>query len=534
VKLLRRDAALESVVDRMAALQRFCSIASPYLPSSLLAPASALVDRAGERLSLSRTHTVAALAGSTGSGKSSLFNALAGVSLSPAGLRRPTTGEAYACVWGTDEAGPLLDWLKVGHRFGVSSTPALDGLVLLDLPDFDSVEASHHVEVDRLLSVVDLIVWVLHPQKYADKVVHRQYLAQFARHSSVTVVVLNAADLLSPPDLAECITDLSSLLADDGLAGVPVLTTSTVGPPGVSALSTALGSAVAARQAALQRLGADLDGVVASLDQYVAPSPSAIDGRKWGLVDAFSRAAGVPVVASAVEGAYVHRARRVTGWPPARWVRRFRPDPLSRLRLGTSTAASTDEHVGATSIGPAAPAAQAAVGLAVREVAARGSADLPPVWQEAVLSAARSNLDNVPDALDVAVAQTDLGVPRKRFWWQAVGVLQWIGTLALIAGLLWLIVRYALFALALPEPPMPDVGRLPLPTALLFGGLLFGLILSLLARPVVRLAARRQRRRATARLRTRVEQVAQDLVIAPVQAVMTAYRDARDALRRAA
>jgi energy-coupling factor transporter ATP-binding protein EcfA2 len=520
----------------MAALQRFCSVASPYLPSSLLMPASALVDRAGERLSLSRTHTVAALAGSTGSGKSSLFNALAGVSLSPSGLRRPTTGEAYACVWGTDDAGPLLDWLKVGHRFGVSSSPSLDGLVLLDLPDFDSVEASHHVEVDRLLAVVDLIVWVLHPQKYADKVVHAQYLAQFARHSSVTVVVLNAVDLLSPPDLAECVTDLSSLLADDGLTGVPVLTTSTVGPPGVSALSTALSSAVAAREAALQRLGADLDGVVASLDQYVAPSADASVDRDLarGLVDAFGRAAGVPLVASAVEGAYVHRARRVTGWPPARWVRRFRPDPLSRLRLGTSPAASTDEHVGATSIGPAAPAAKAAVGLAVREVATRGSADLPPVWQEAVLGAARSNLDNVPDALDVAVAQTDLGVPRKRFWWQAVGLLQWIGTLALIAGLLWLIVRYALFALALPEPPMPNVGRLPLPTALLFGGLLFGLILSLLVRPVVHVAARRQRRRASARLRTRVEQVAQELVIAPVQAVMTAYRDARDALRRAA
>ena len=72
--------------------------------------------------------------------------------------------------------------------------------MLLDLPDFDSVEASHRVEADRLLALVDLMVWVLDPQKYADKVVHRRYLAQFGRHRDITVVALNQADLLSPAD----------------------------------------------------------------------------------------------------------------------------------------------------------------------------------------------------------------------------------------------------------------------------------------------------------------------------------------------
>ncbi len=78
--------------------------------------ARAVADRAGERLRLSGEHTVVALAGSTGSGKSSLFNALAGEELSPVGVRRPTTSKAHACVWGSEGATALVQWLGVPRR----------------------------------------------------------------------------------------------------------------------------------------------------------------------------------------------------------------------------------------------------------------------------------------------------------------------------------------------------------------------------------------------------------------------------------
>src|SRR6185369_15772440 len=64
----------ERVVDRVEALRRLVGATEAYLPASRLAPARALVARAGERLALSRSHTVAALAGATGSGKSTIFN----------------------------------------------------------------------------------------------------------------------------------------------------------------------------------------------------------------------------------------------------------------------------------------------------------------------------------------------------------------------------------------------------------------------------------------------------------------------------
>ncbi|MEV0455061.1 GTPase family protein [Catellatospora methionotrophica] len=525
-----------TVVERMAALERFTAATADRLPAPGLAPAQALVARAGERLSLSQLHTVVALAGATGAGKSSIFNALAGVPLSQTGVRRPTTGQAHACVWGPDSADPLLDWLGVQRRYtrDGGTVPDLSGLVLLDLPDYDSVQAEHRAEADRLLSVVDLIVWVLHPQKYADKIVHSGYLAQFHRHRDITVVALNAADLLSDTDLADCTTDLRRLLAADGLDGLPVLATSTVGPPGLDPLAEAIGQAVVARQAALRRLSADLDGVTAALAPAVAAEPpkAALDGAaSRTLTTALAQAAGVPTVAHAVEGAYVHRARKMTGWPLLRWIRRTRPDPLERLHLGDHRAAVT----AATSLGPASPAATAAVTKALREAADQASAPLPAPWQDAMLAAVRSHRDELPDALDRAVAQTDLGVARKRWWWRAVGLLQWLVTAVALVGLLWLGVRLGMQALALPplRTPMVD-GWLPVPTALLAGGLLAGFLIAVLVRPVVRLAARARRRRATRRLRDAVQGVVKQLVEDPASAVLTDYSTARAALREAA
>ena len=75
---------------------------------------------------------------------------------------------------------------------------ALGGLVLLDLPDHDSVRGRRdRLEVNRLVGLADLMVWVLDPQKYADAAVHRRYLVPLAGHSSVIAVVLNQSDLLT-------------------------------------------------------------------------------------------------------------------------------------------------------------------------------------------------------------------------------------------------------------------------------------------------------------------------------------------------
>ncbi|WP_328464157.1 50S ribosome-binding GTPase [Actinoplanes sp. NBC_00393] len=529
---------------RLEALSRFLRAVGPYLPDSELVAAHTLVERAGNRLSLSLEHTVVALAGSTGSGKSSLFNALARFKLSQVGVRRPTTGTAHACVWGPLEpANRLLDWVGVLPRQRFVRESALDGddeaalrgLVLLDLPDFDSVERTHRLEVDRLLGLVDQIVWVVDPQKYGDRILHQAYLSQFSAHAGVTIVVLNQADRLSPGDTEVVLNDLTRLLDEDGLSGTPVLATSAKQPGMLSDLRDSLEKTVADRQAALRRLAADLDSVSEELAAMIGP-PAAEDEvdrtTVRQLADSLAASAGVPAVADATAGAYRHRAAAATGWPLVRGLRRLRPDPLRRLHLGekTETDAVSTDIVPRTSV-PAADAAQkSAVGLSVRAVATRAAAPLPEIWTPAINTAARSRSDDLPDALDRAVAKTDLGMDRRPLWWRAVGLLQWLFVAAAGAGLAALIVGYALRALGLPEIDYPEVGAVSLPTLLLLGGLLAGLLLWLLLKPLVEAGARRARRRAEQRLRAAITEVGRGYVVSPVRDVLNAYAQAREAL----
>jgi GTP-binding protein EngB required for normal cell division len=533
----------DELVRRVESLGKFLRLVGPYLPDADLVAAHTLVERAGNRLALSRDHTVVALAGSTGSGKSSLFNALARLKLSPVGVRRPTTGVAHACVWGPLEpANQLLDWVGVlpRHRFIRESAldgddeAALRGLVLLDLPDFDSVERGHRLEVDRLLGLVDQVVWVVDPQKYGDRVLHQAYLSQFSSHADVTVVVLNQADRLSTQDTEVVLGDLRRLLTDDGLAKAPVMATSAKQPGMLTELRGSLEKTVADRQAALRRLAGDLDSVSNQLTPMIGP-PAAEDevdrATVRQLADALAASAGVGAVADAAAGAYRHRAAASTGWPLLRGLRRLRPDPLRRLHLGAApeTDNVSTDIVPRTSLPEAGAAQKSAVGLTVRAVAARAAAPLPEIWAPALTNAARSRSGDLPDALDRAIAKTDLG-DRTPLWWRVVGFIQWLLVLVAAGGLGWLLVGYLLRILALPDLNYPKIGAVPLPTLMLLGGVFLGLLLWVLLKPLVDWGARRARRRAEQRLRASITEVAREYVVAPVREVLNAYAQAREAL----
>ncbi len=531
--------AAETVAARLRALDRVVELGEGRLDDALLAPARELSRRAGERLRLSGAHTVVALAGATGSGKSSLFNALAGEQVSLPGVRRPTTGVAHAVVWDAAGAGPLLDWLEIPRRHALEPQDDLRGLVLLDLPDHDSTEVAHRLEVDRLVGLVDVLVWVLDPQKYADAAIHDRYLRPLARHGDVMVVVLNQVDRLAPADVPDAVSDVRRLLADDGLPDVPVLAVSATAGTGLDRLRDVLTGAVAAHRAALRRIAADLDTVSATLADVVGgPARDDVDsGAQRALVAALGAAAGIPAVGAAVQRAAVHRAVASTGFPFTRWLRRLRPDPLRRLHLDRArtkaVTAGTDDLVPTsqrTSLPTTGAVERSRVELALRRLADDAAAGLPDPWPDAVRDAARSRAGDLADSLDRAVAATDLGVARKPLWWRGFGLLQALLAATAVAGGLWLAGLYALTVLRLPEPEPPQVGIVPLPTVLLLGGLLAGVLLALLARGLAVIGARRRRVRAEARLRESVAEVAENLVLAPVRAELAAYSSLRGAV----
>ena len=94
---------------RVEGLERAAAAARGRVDDAVVDEASTVADRAASRLRLSADHTVVALAGATGSGKSSTFNALTQLELSAVGVRRPTTSWATACVWGKEGAEELLE-----------------------------------------------------------------------------------------------------------------------------------------------------------------------------------------------------------------------------------------------------------------------------------------------------------------------------------------------------------------------------------------------------------------------------------------
>ncbi len=524
--------------EQLDALRRALADGRDVLGPDLTSAGEQVLARAGDRLRLP-DHTVVALAGPTGSGKSSLLNALAGAEVAEVAVTRPTTSEALAVVRGGG-AEPLLDWLQVRRRHHLPDAGV--GLVLLDLPDHDSVVTGHRLEAERLVRLVDAMVWVVDPQKYADAAVHEGYLRGLTEHRDVLLVVLNQVDRLTSDERAACHRDLAHLLADDGLAGVRVLDVSARTGEGVGTLRDALTDAARRRVAARARLAADVAAVAGRVLAVCGPPVRPDRAPRGALVDALAVAAGVPVVADAVRAERELSARRATGWPVTRWVARLRPDPLRRLHLGRGDTGRTytgrtytgRTHTGRTSVPSPGPAQLAAARGALRTYVDAATAGAPDAWVLAARHSVEAPDAELAAALDVAVAGTELVPMRDPRWWRVVGVLQWLLLGVAVVGGLWLGVLAGAGYLRVPTPDPPRWGEVPWPTIALVGGVGLGVLLAAVGRWWAAVGARRQAARATARLRDAVGQVAQRRVVDPADGVLAALVRTREAAQEAA
>lgn len=533
----------EELAARTSALSLALHRGSDELDPEGVAKARRAVDKAEERMTIAGDHTVVALAGATGSGKSSLFNALVGADVATIGARRPTTSKPTAAVFGSSDAGALLDWLGVDARHVVEDTTdeelagSLDGLVLLDLPDFDSRELSHRREAERILELVDVFVWVTDPQKYADARLHDEFVSVLSHHGAVTLAVLNQSDLLPPADAEACATDLRQLLVADGIADASVLTVSARTGDGLPALRQRIANAVAGRAAARQRLSADVVTVAARLRKDVADGEAEVRALpRDDLDNALARAAGVPIVLDAVARDFRRESFAHTGWIFARWTRGFSADPLRRLRLDRAggrrpipveiEGSDVRAVLGRSSIPAPTASTRSAVDLATRTFVRGASDGLPLRWAQAVEDAVTRDEGGLADALDQAVMHTPLRA-RRPVWWFLLNVLQWALGLAAIAGLVWLVVLYVMGFMQLPLPETPTVGIIPVPLLLLVLGLLVGFLLGVVATWWGRLGARRRRALVAKRLRISIAEVTDARILAPIDDVLTRHGETR-------
>ncbi len=444
---------------------------------------------------------VLALAGGTGVGKSSILNALAGDDLSSTGVQRPTTTQAVAWVPATqaDAAGPLLDWLggasvRTRPTSGAELVDPLAQVVLLDLPDLDSVAAEHAARVDAALPRVDAVAWVSDPEKYADSVLHDRYLARWAPRIARQAFVLNKTDRLTPSDLVAVRVDVEARVAGGHLPAMPVLLVSAHADLGE--LRAWLTDGVRAREVIRERqvraATAALDDLAraAGVDGSRPPAPllsaeqrrAAIDATTTSVLDVVGLAglrdqtmAAAQHAASRQGGGLVSRVRSLLDRGTGRHERIADPQGyLLRWRDRGSLVPAT---------------------LPVRAAVAQGLAALPPAARSAAAATGDGSILAVrlAEVVDRTVTGPAATAPRPTSHaWPFIGLGQVLATAALIVGIVWIIAGVATGSqLPAASLDVPLLGGMPMPALLILVGLLGTWLLSrMLARHARHLGAR--------------------------------------------
>lgn len=535
---------------RLNALARLVQIGSARRGSDgfsddLLADAEGLLTRAGERLMLSAEHTVVALAGGTGSGKSSLFNKLSGADFSTVGVTRPVTSEAHACVWGVSGSGPLLEWLGVPRRYRYARSSALDsgeptmnGLVLLDMPDHDSVMGHATGLVERLVGVSDLMIWVLDPQKYADRAVHRRFLVPLAGHSEVIAVVLNQADLLTAAQVEDCLHDLRRLLDSENLHDVQIIVTSAVTGAGIEELRKLLIEAVSARRASAARIAADVDKMVVQFRPYGEVAHESADGgpgipagAAGRLAGAFAHAAGVRAIGDGLRSARELRALDYTGWPVSWMAERVgRRDPARKIRLGKIWDELRDVAAGPSG------AQQAEIDNSLTQLADQVTPWLPDPWSRTVRAAVRSRADQIPAALGTEIGSALPPESSGERWWRFAGVAQGLLLGCAVVGIGWFIAMLAIRVAGGRGLPslFTDLVFLPVSAAVVAVALAGGWLLARRCAAAVQAGAVRETDQLVEDIRDQMAAVAAEFVVAPAARELAEFDRFRSELEVAA
>ena len=594
----------------VASLKDAISYGEGRVPETVLLDAAETLERLSQRRELSTEHTVIGFFGATGSGKSTLFNAIAGQNIALSAPTRPTTSTVQAAIWEAEGSEELLDWLGIDKRVypqtqalaaegettegnkaggnnkasgGAAAPNAVTepapglfnrirravggrgemrtrtgGLILLDMPDFDSVTTTNRDLAARMMRYVDVLVWVVDPQKYADAVIHRDFMVPLAASGAQALCVLNQADKLAPAEMPAVLASLTRLLqAEDTeahLLAAPIAVSARTGE-GIDVLRDLLAQVAAAKSLSLQRTDAQLHATASQLRAYAGGEGTVLAGAyaldaEQKLVKACYTSSQAEQVLQAATASYRRAAGQHTGWILTRWTSRLKADPLRRLHLGqqdekksSSKAAKSAGMLGsdsenapelvASSLPPLSAAQKAGMANAVRQYSKQMAARIDEPWKRSMKEAALSREAELPELLERDMMRIDYGLGRTRAPWVIFNTLQWIALLSALVGVGWLtlISGMAYLQIQLPPAPTPEGSPVPLPTLLLLLGILLGIASAGVGRLLTAMGSRYYARKLRGRLQTGVEKAVQSCVVAPVQLEakrLNAYRKALD------
>jgi hypothetical protein len=163
---------------------------------------------------------VVAFFGGTGVGKSSLLNRLAGQNIARVGVERPTSHEVTVYVHEAVELSTLPEHFPVKQvHIARHAAAARRDVLWIDMPDIDSSEKGNRELAFAWLPHVDLLVYVVSPERYRDDIGWRVLRQRGHRHG--WMFVMNHWDEGAPEQLA----DLVTILHEAGFADPLVLPT---------------------------------------------------------------------------------------------------------------------------------------------------------------------------------------------------------------------------------------------------------------------------------------------------------------------
>ena len=520
--------ALE-VVD---ALQQ--AIAAARVLELNVSRAESVAGEATDRLGLAADSYVVALVGGTGVGKSTLLNALVGAEVSPASARRPTTGSpvAWVAAEAVAEVRPLLD--RLGIEQPVTHARAdLGRVVILDLPDVDSLEAGHRAAVEAVLPKLDVVAWVVDPEKYADAALHDDFLRTWMPRLDRQIVILNKSDRLDSDGRTHVERDLRRLLSRETKV---IVTSATQGDAGVAGLRAWLAEAVDAKAVVASRVMASARAALAEL-----AGAGGMSGQARDLAPLVPEAAQRRAISAAVE-----ETLRIVDLPGAERqavaatrarARRRGTGPIGILTSALyrfsgrqrQTADPAEYLRGWRRRGGLARATEP-----IRREITDALPGVPPALRSryAVAGEGADLERRITVALDRVIARhADVEAPSSRFW-PVVGLLQSANTVLLVVAVAWIV----LWVIARPEVAsydLPVLGPVPAPMVLLALGLVLGYLLARVLSVHAGFLGRRWARRLTGELRRTVGEVIESEAFAPLARIEAAREQLRAAWRRA-